>query len=45
MDFVPKMSNVACVLQCGGLWFGGKGWGLTWKVNQIVVKPREVVSV
>lgn len=45
MDFVPKLSNVACVLQCGGLWFGGKGWGLTWRVNQIVVKPREVVSV
>ena len=45
MDFVPKLSNVACVLQCGGLWFGGKGWGLTWKVNQVVVKPREVVSV
>ena len=45
MDFVPKLSSVACVLQCGGLWFGGKGWGLTWKVNQIVVKPREVISV
>ena len=39
------MSNVACVLQCGGLWFGGKGWGLTWRVKQIVVKPREVVSI
>ena len=45
MDFVPKKSNVACVLQCGGLWFGGKGWGITWKVNQIVVKPQEVQSV
>lgn len=45
MDFVPKKSNVACVLQCGGLWFGGKGWGITWKINQIVVKPQEVVSV
>lgn len=45
MDFVPKKSNVACVLQCGGLWFGGKGWGITWKVNQCVVKPSEVVSV
>ena len=45
MDFVPKLSNVACVLQCGGLWFGGKGWGLTWRVIQVVVKPREVVSV
>jgi len=24
--FVPKLSNVACVLQCGGIWIGGKGW-------------------
>jgi len=45
MDFIPKQSNVACVLNCGGLWFGGKGWGLTWKLVQCVVKPREVVSV
>jgi len=45
MDFVPKQSQVAAVLQCGGLWFGGKGWGVTWKVNQCVVKPREVISV
>lgn len=44
-DFVPKLSQVACVLQCGGLWKGGKGWGVTWKVIQCVVKPREVVSV
>ena len=39
-DFVPKMSNIACVLQCGGVWIGGKGWGLTWKMVQGVVKPR-----
>ena len=45
MDFVPNKSKVAAVLQCGGLWFGGKGWGVTWKVNQCVVKPQEVVSV
>jgi len=45
MDFVPKKSKVAAVLQCGGLWFGGKGWGVTWKVNQCVVKPQEVISV
>jgi hypothetical protein len=45
VDFVPKQSQVACVLQCGGLWIGGKGWGLTWKLIQGVVKPREVVSV
>jgi hypothetical protein len=45
MDFVPKLSQVACVLQCGGVWIGGKGWGVTWKLIQCVVKPREVVSI
>jgi len=45
VDFVPKLSQVAGVLQCGGIWIGGKGWGLTWKLVQAVVKPREVVSV
>jgi hypothetical protein len=45
MDFVPARSNVACVLQCGGLWFGGKGWGITWKLNQCVVKPHVQESV
>jgi hypothetical protein len=45
MDFVQKLSNVACVIQCSGIWIGGKGWGLTWKMIQCVVKPREVVSV
>ena len=45
MDFVQKLSNVACVIQCSGIWIGGKGWGLTWKMVQCVVKPREIVSV
>jgi len=45
VEFVPKLSNVACVLQCGGIWIGGKGWGLTWKVVQCVVKPKEIISV
>jgi hypothetical protein len=44
-DFVPKLSNIACVLQCGGIWIGGKGWGLTWKMIQGVVKPRISDSV
>lgn len=45
IDFVPKLSKVACVLQCGGIWIGGKGWGVTWKLIQCVVKPSEKVSV
>jgi hypothetical protein len=42
MDFIPKQSNVACALQCGGLWFGGKGWGITWKLTQCIVKPKDI---
>ena len=45
IDFIPKKSQVACLIQCGGLWFGGKGWVITFKVIQCVVKPQEVVSV
>jgi len=45
MDFVPKMSNIACVLQCGGIWIGGKGWGITWKMIQGIVKPKVMESI
>jgi hypothetical protein len=45
MDFIQKRSTVACLLQCGGLWFGGKGWGVTWKVIQCAVKPQEMESI
>ncbi len=44
-DFVPKSSNIACVLQCGGIWIGRKGWGITWTMVQAVVKPRITDSV
>lgn len=45
VDLIPKMSSVACVLQCGGIWIGGKGWGLTWKLVQCIVKPKVIVSI
>ena len=45
VDFIPKMSSVACVLSCSGIWIGGKGWGLSWKLVQCVVKPRVIQSV
>lgn len=45
MDFVPKQSRVACVLQCGGIWIGGKGWGVTWKLIQCVVKKQEIEHI
>jgi hypothetical protein len=45
IELVPKQSNVASVIACGGIWIGGKGWGLTWKLIQCVVKPQIMESV
>jgi hypothetical protein len=45
IELVPNSSNVASVIACGGIWVGGKGWGLTWKVVQLVVKPQIMESV
>ena len=45
IDFVPKASSVVCAIQCTGIWIGGKGWGVTWKLVQAIVKPKVVVSV
>ena len=45
MDYVPKASSVVCGIQCTGIWIGGKGWGVTWKLVQAIVKPKVVVSV
>jgi len=45
IELVPKSSNVASIIACGGIWVGGKGWGLTWKIVQLVVKPQVMESV
>jgi len=45
LDFVPKSSDVICGLKCNGVWIGGKGWGLTWQVEQIIVKPKVTNTV
>ncbi len=45
VDLVPKLSKVACTIQCTGLWIGGKGWGLTWKLIQAVVKAKETENI
>ena len=44
-DLVPKLSKIACTLQCTGIWVGGKGWGLTWKFISGVVKPKLSESI
>jgi hypothetical protein len=40
MDVVPKGSDVKIILQCGGIWFAGGKFGVTWKPFQMVVKPK-----
>lgn len=46
IDLVPKKSQVACVIQCGGIWTaGGNSWGVIWKLNQCVVKPPTDVTI
>ena len=39
-DLVQKGTNVACVLQCGGVWFANGKFGVTWRLLQAVVQPR-----
>ena len=45
IDFVPKLSNVACVLNFSQVWIGGKGFGVMMKLVQCVVKPKLIESV
>ena len=41
VDYLQKGTNVAVVIQCGGLWFANGKFGVTWKLLQAVVqKPR-----
>jgi hypothetical protein len=40
MDVVPKSSEIKTILQCGGIWFAGGKFGITWKPVQVVVKPK-----
>tara|TARA_B110000483_G_C18186006_1_gene538931 strand:- start:1849 stop:2736 length:888 start_codon:yes stop_codon:yes gene_type:complete len=39
--FIKKGSNIACIIQCGGIWFANGKFGVTWKLYQGVVKPVE----
>ena len=39
IELIPKLTKVACVIQCGGIWFANGKFGVTWKLFQAVVKP------
>ena len=40
-ELITKGSNVAVVLRCGGIWFANGKFGVTWRLVQAVVKPRD----
>ena len=44
LELIMKGSNVATIIQCGGIWFANGKFGVTWKLFQCVVKPRETLS-
>lgn len=39
-QLIQKTQNVALVIKCGGIWFVGGKFGVTWKLVQGVVQPR-----
>ena len=38
---IPKGSEIACIIMCGGIWFANGKFGVTWKLYQGVVKPTQ----
>ena len=44
VDIIPKASHVACILQCGGIWFIGGKFGISWSLVQAVVRPPVRIS-
>lgn len=41
IELIQKGTNVAALIQCGGIWFANGKFGVTWKLIQVVVqKPR-----
>ena len=36
-ELLPKNAQVTCLLECGGVWFAGSKYGLTFRVKQVVI--------
>lgn len=44
VDLITKGSNIATIVQCGGIWCANGKFGVTFKLFQCVVKPRPSLS-
>merc|ERR1711991_1160560 len=40
LTFIQKNTNIALVIQNGGIWFANGKFGTTWKMVQAVVQPK-----
>lgn len=45
LDLLVKGSNVAVIIQCGGLWFANGKFGITWKLSQAVVQRKQTFAL
>jgi hypothetical protein len=43
-DIITKGSDAALIITCGGLWFAGGSFGVTWRMVQTVLKPKPSLS-
>ena len=43
-DIIVKGSDAALIITCGGLWFAGGSFGVTWRLAQAVLKPKPSLS-
>jgi hypothetical protein len=39
-ELIPKSSQISVIMQCGGLWFAGGKFGVTWKLFQAAVRQK-----
>lgn len=40
-DINTKGAQATIIMQCGGIWIGGSGFGLTWRVAQMQIEPKQ----
>ena len=44
IDYIPKASQAAVIVQCTGIWFAGGKFGVTWKLIQAVIKQKPTLK-
>jgi hypothetical protein len=43
-ELIVKGAHMACIIQCGGIWFANGKFGVTWKLKQGVIKPKMTLN-